>query len=160
MIEHIGNNSSRNTGYVAGHCAILDVAVGDFTVAIQTSGNSTDAGIVIHTFYGHVLHAKSGNGTSNDREYTYCQVLGCRLYLTIADDVTATVIVAFKALYAGSNRGKERTLHVDAVALLDVDFAVAGHADILIDRIQVVNTGHQEGLFLGAFSFQIRDGRR
>ena len=69
LIEHIGNNSSRNAlslialNTIVHHRAPLDEAVADFAVACKTSSNTTRTTIPLLVIDSHVLHAKSGNRT-------------------------------------------------------------------------------------------------
>ena len=87
-------------------------------------------------------------------EETYTSTL-IGIYLHVADGIAATVIVTFKALYARSDGCIGFALQVDVGHLGDMDFAVAGHLNIIIYRFQVCRGFYLEGRLCGSLSSQI-----
>ena len=155
LVEHVGNNSAGNTlslitfNTIVRHRASLDVAVGDFTAGSETGSDSTRTAVNLFVVDGHILHAETGHRTRDNREETG---KGRGFDLTIADDIAATVIVAFETLHAGSQWSEGLARHVNVGKLLDIDLTVTSQLEISFNRLQVLNTPDQERLVFGTLS--------
>ena len=143
---------------VEGYAIVLGKAVAQFARATQQSGKGTDTRRVCAGFQGTLFNAQTLDDTADvTEEANGCGRVGINRH--IADDIAATVIVAFETLHAGSQWSEGLACHVDAVNLLDIDFAVASQSDISINRLQVVQTFHLErvvfsSLTQGAYGFR------
>ena len=110
--------------------------------------------IISRTSNGAVYHTEAFYDATDVVEKTYASPL-IGIYLHVADDIAATIVVTFKALYAGSDGCERLAIQVDVSHLLDMDFAVLGHLDILIDRLQVSRGFHLERRFFCSLTCQI-----
>ena len=97
---HIGRNASRHTYLlvfrtmlIIRYTASFDEAVGDDSIACDTSGDSPRTTIPFQVLDRGILHAEAIHCTSDDTEHTG---IGIRLYLAVADGVSATVVIAIE----------------------------------------------------------------
>ena len=149
FIVYIGNDTAGNAILIFFHRAILDIAVGDFSGAFHTSGDSSHTcvpGIII-ILEGRVLHTEAFHCTGDNIEDA-SKALGFNV--RIADDVSATVVVSCKAGIAQRDEGC--TLQVNVVSLLDPNIGVLGLLDIFLNRCQVCSIGYLERIILGTQS--------
>ena len=157
LVEHIGNNSSRNAlsliafNTIVHHRAFPDIAVGDFSITRETCGNTARTTISLLVINGHILYAKSGDCTGN---FTKDACKDRSTDLTIADDEAATVVGSSKWIPLRADGAHRHVRQVDVGLLLHVEIGVAHIIDVFSQVLQVGAGGHLVRVSLSALGLQ------
>ena len=147
IILHVAYNSSRNAFvvFVGSHCAILDIAVGDDSVTLQTSGNTAHTSASLHARDGHFLHTEASHCTGNHAKDTRIVTSS---YFTIMDDMSTAIIMAVKYFVSAiAYRCPSTTIQVNIDGLEEVD---TGNLLAIVTEIpylfQIRKTRDEEGI--------------
>ena len=143
IVDHVADDGSSHTALATAglHRTILDQTVDNLAVSFQSACDSAGAGAMICAVDADVLHGESRHRSADIAEQSYRAVA---IDSSIADGVSATVVVAVEATYRCM-----AAVQVDVCCLQEVD---AGNLKpviaVLGDGLQVGLAADLEG-FLG-----------
>ena len=153
MVVHIACDGTDYTFFDIGcQSTALDAAVDDLAVVAQPSDDSTYAHTGSRTGEGRALHAEAVDLTGDVAEDAQRAAV---CYLSIADGMSATVVVAVESMYAGiAHRCVVRDpLEVDVCRLDEVETgALVAVLTVKGYLLQIVGSGDLVGFFLRTLS--------